>query len=96
MNINNIEDKIWLKHEEYDYLVWDDLIAAIVAGAEKYSNLNVDEIKKAIDLKQYYYFVSEDENEWFRFFNEIHITEEEKKEAANYKYSDAKFYRSKT
>ena len=31
MNINNIEDKIWLKHEEYDYLVWDDLIAAIYA-----------------------------------------------------------------
>lgn len=95
INTRKAENRTWIKYEEYDYLMWNHLIVTIVAGAEKYSNLNVDEIKKAIDLKQYYFFVGENKNKWYRFFDEIEISEEEKKEAANYRYFDVKFYRSK-
>lgn len=76
-------------------MIWNDLIAAVVIGAEKYSNLNVDDIKKAIDLKQYYYFINEDKDKWYRFFEEVEISEEEKIKAANYQYLDSKMYKSK-
>ena len=95
ININNAKDGTWLKEEDYDYLIWNHLIVAVVIGAEKYSNLNVDEIKKAIDLKQYYFFVNEDEDKWYRFFEEIKISEEEKTKVVSYSILDAKPYRSK-
>ena len=95
ININNVENETWLKQEEYDYLIWNHLIVAIVIGAEKYSNLDVNDIKKAIDLKQYYFFVNEDKDKWYRFFEEVEISEEEKIKAANYQYFDSKMFRSK-
>ena len=95
INTNNAEDGIWLKQEEYDYLIWNHLIVAVVVGAEKYSNLNVDDIKKAIDLKQYYFFVNEGKEYWCRFFEEIKISEGEKIKAASYRHIDIKPYRSK-
>ena len=95
ININNVKYRMRLKEEEYDYLIWNHLIVAIVIGAEKYSNLNVDDIKKAIDLKQYHLFINEDKDNWHRFFEEVEISEEAKIKAENYQYFDSKMYRGK-
>lgn len=97
INIKNAENRTWIKQEEYDYLIWNHLIAAIVRGAEKYSNLNVYNIKKAIDLKQYYFFINEDKDGWYRLFEEVKISEEDKIKikAVRYQYIDSKMYRSK-
>lgn len=96
INCNNAENNTWLYDQEYDYLIWDDLIVSIIQGAEKYSSLNVDAIKKAIDLKQYYYFVKENRQKYYRFFNEIEISNKEKEEAVNFNLLSSKFYRVKS
>lgn len=93
INCKNVEHATWLKQEEYDYLIWDELVVLIVKGAEKYSNLNVKEIKKAIDLKKYYYYINEDKEKWYRYFEEIKINEKEKERVAEFDISNRRFYK---
>lgn len=93
INCKNVEHATWLKQEEYDYLIWDELVVLIVRGAEKYSNLNVKEIKKAIDLKEYNFYINEDNEKWYRYFEEIKINEKEKEKAAQFNISNRKFYK---